>query len=147
MTFTLVGVTFRVPIGEMVVCLMQTVKAFLPWMLENNYGYIVQVASVIAFEGVAKLSGYCASKAAARSLAETLRHELRGQKKTGVSVTCVCPYQLDTSMFDRVKTTFPSLFPALRAEFVAERILQAMEERQFIVCTPRIMYLLIAVKG
>ncbi len=115
-------------------------------MLDNNYGYIVQVSSVMAYTGVNRLSSYCASKAAALSLSESLRQELRAQRKTGVSVTCVCPFQLDTGMFDGVTSTFPSLFPPLRAEVVAELILQAMEERQFVVCMPRSMYFLSALK-
>lgn len=115
-------------------------------MLENNYGYIVQISSVLAYSGVPRLSGYCASKAAALSFAETLRGELRVQKKTGVSVTCVCPFHIDTSMFTGATTAFPSLFPTLKAEGVAERILQAMKERQFLVAIPRSMYFLMFLK-
>ena len=78
---------------------LQTVKAFLPWMLDNNYGYIVSIASVMAFQGVPKLSDYSASKAAALSFAESLRYELRQEKKTGITVTCICPYHIRTELF------------------------------------------------
>lgn len=113
-------------------------------MLENNYGYVVQVSSILAYSGIPRLSSYCASKAAALSFAESLREELRAQRKTGVTVTCVCPFHIDTSMFAGVTT--PSLFPTLKAEEVAERTLQAMKQRQFIVAIPRSMYFLLFIK-
>lgn len=125
---------------------MQTVKAFLPWMLKYNYGYVVQISSIMAFQGIPRLGGYCASKAAAMSLSETLRWELKVMKKTGITVTCVCPYHINTEMFAGVTTNFSSLFKTLDAEYVVERILQAIDEKQFIVATPRIMYLLIFLK-
>lgn len=115
-------------------------------MLEYNYGYIVQVSSILAHTGIPRLGDYCASKAAALAFSEALRLELRGKKKTGISVTCVCPYHMDTTMFAGATTSFPSLFPALKAEYVVERILQAMEERQFIVNIPRLMYFLVFLK-
>lgn len=111
-------------------------------MLEYNYGYIVQVSSILAHTGIPRLSDYCASKAAALAFSEALRLELRGKKKTGISVTCVCPYHMDTTMFAGATTSFPSL----KAEYVVERILQAMEERQFIVNIPRLMYFLVFLK-
>ena len=115
-------------------------------MLENNYGYIVQVVSILGWCGLPRLGHYCASKAAAISTAESLRQELRAQKKTGISVTCVCPYHMDSTMFAGSTTSFPSLLPPLKLERVAERILQAMEEKQFMVALPKVMYLLPIVK-
>lgn len=123
------------------------VKAFLPWMIENNYGCVVQIASILGHTGIPKLSHYCASKAAAVSFADTLRQELRAQKKTGISVTCVCPFHIDTGgMFSGATSSLPSLFPPLKTEHVVDRILQAVEEKQFIVVIPRLMYLFIFMK-
>ena len=68
-------------------------------MLENNYGYIVAIASVLSFQGVPKLSDYCASKAATLSFMETLRYELRQAMKTGITVTAICPYHIRTELF------------------------------------------------
>ena len=86
---------------------LQTVRAFLPWMLENNYGYIVSISSVMAFSGVAGLTDYCASKAAAFTFAEALRHELKAANKNGITVTCVCPYHMSTGMFAGVNSMSP----------------------------------------
>ncbi len=125
---------------------LQTVKAFLPWMLDNDYGYIVSISSIMAFGGVPGLTEYCASKAAAYTFAEALRQELLAKKKTGISVTCVCPYHINTGMFNGVRPTFPSITRTLNEEEVAERTVRGMAERQFLVIQPRLYYLLIFVK-
>jgi all-trans-retinol dehydrogenase (NAD+) len=124
-----------------------TVKAFLPWMVDNNYGYIVSIASVMAFQGVPKLSDYSASKAAALSFAESLRYELRQEKKTGITVTCICPYHIRTELFKGVTTRFPSLMRTLTPEEVARRTVTAMADKQFIVVLPKIFYLAMFLKG
>ena len=68
-------------------------------MMEKNSGYIVSIASVMAFQGVPKLSDYSASKAAAVLFAESLRYELKRQGKTGILVTTICPYHIRTQLF------------------------------------------------
>ena len=119
----------------------QTVKAFLPWMMDNNYGYIVQISSVLSFMGIACLSDYCASKSAALTFSESLRSELISEGKTGVTVTCVCPYHMtNTGMFRSIKTRFPHLLPPLKAEDVANRVIRAVRDKQFLVVTPRHFY-------
>lgn len=116
-------------------------------MIDNNYGYIVSIASVLAFQGVPKLSDYTASKAAALSFMESLRYELRQDKKTGITLTCVCPYHIRTELFKGVTTRFPSLMRSLSPEEVAQRTLSAMADRQFVVILPRIFYLALFLKG
>lgn len=111
-------------------------------MMENNYGHIVQVASILGCFGQPRFSDYCASKAAAIAFSDTLRQELRAKKKTGISVTCACPGQMHTTMFAGVKTRIPWLFGPIRPEQVAERVLLAMEERQFLLVVPRLLYLI-----
>ena len=115
-------------------------------MMENNYGYIVSISSVVAFGGVPGLTDYSSSKAAALSFAETLRHELKTAKKSGITVTCVCPYHMSTGMFAGVKVKFPSILRTLKPEEVAERTLWAVIDRQFLVVLPKIFYLLIFLK-
>ena len=110
-------------------------------MVENNYGYIVEISSILAFAGAVGLSDYCASKSAVVSFSETLRSELMAAKKTGISVTCVCPYHIgNTSMFSSVRTKFPKLLPSLVAEDVAERVIRAVTEKQFLVVIPKSFY-------
>ena len=110
-------------------------------MMENNYGYIVQISSVLSFMGVAGLSDYCASKSAAVTFAESLRSELIAANKTGVTVTCVCPYHItNAGMFRSLKTKFPRLMPPLKVENVARRVIRAVKEKQFLVVMPRHFY-------
>ena len=110
-------------------------------MMENNYGYIVQISSVLSFMGVAGLTDYCASKSASLTFSESLRSELISVNKTGITVTCVCPYHISNAgMFGSIKTRFPRLIPTLRAEDVANRIIRAVRDKQFLVVTPRHFY-------
>lgn len=59
-------------------------RAFLPAMIAQGSGHVVNVASAAAFHGLPKFSAYSASKAAVAALSEALRAELAG---TGVDVT------------------------------------------------------------
>lgn len=43
---------------------------------------------------------YCASKFAAVGFAESIDFEMRDLGKTGVKTTIVCPYFINTGMFD-----------------------------------------------
>ena len=59
-------------------------RAFLPTMLQQRSGHVVNVASAAAFHALPKFSAYSASKAAVAALSEALRAELAG---SGVDVT------------------------------------------------------------
>lgn len=82
----------------------QTTKAFLPSMLEKNHGHIVTIASSASFFGTSGLCDYCASKFGAAGFDESLSMELGVLKKDGVNTTVVCPYYINTGMFDGVKS-------------------------------------------
>jgi len=49
------------------VSMLQTTKAFLPKMIENDRGHIATIASLAGHVGISKLVDYCASKFAAVS--------------------------------------------------------------------------------
>ena len=72
-------------------------KNFLPKMLEQNSGHIVNVASVAASFGLPGIASYCASKFAMLGFSEGLQHELKG---TNVKVTVVSPIMVKTNFFD-----------------------------------------------
>ena len=101
-------------------------KAFLPAMIERDRGHIVTIASAAGLIGVPRLTDYCASKFAAVGLDESLRVELK-QRGSAVRTTVVCPYYIDTGMFEGVKTRFSFLLPILQEAKVADRILKAVE--------------------
>lgn len=60
----------------------------LPDMIKRGRGRILNVASVVGFVPLPKMSVYGASKAYVLSFSEALSAELKG---TGVTVTCLCP--------------------------------------------------------
>ena len=81
-----------------------TTKAFLPDMIKTNSGHLVSIASAAGLIGIASLADYSASKFAVVGFDESIRMELRKSKINGVKTTCVCPYYINTGMFDGVKT-------------------------------------------
>ncbi|GMH56613.1 hypothetical protein TrRE_jg11409 [Triparma retinervis] len=119
-----------------------TVKAFLPHMISTNNGHIVTIASAAGLVGVAGLCDYCASKFGARGFNEALRLELRKMGKYGVHTMSVCPYFINTGMFDGVKTRFPFglLLPILEPSYVVHKIVQGMRRRRTELRMPRLMY-------
>ncbi len=78
-------------------------KAFLPSIIEKNHGHIVTIASMAALYGTAGLCDYTASKFAVFGYHESLRNELINLGKDKVQTTVVCPYYINTGMFDGIK--------------------------------------------
>jgi short-subunit dehydrogenase len=70
-------------------------RAYLPIMLEQDSGVIVNVSSVFGLIGWPTQSAYCASKFAVRGYTESLRHELRD---TGVDAVAVHPGGINTNI-------------------------------------------------
>jgi all-trans-retinol dehydrogenase (NAD+) len=124
-----------------VLSLFWTAKAFLPSMLEQNRGQLVNISSAAGLIGVAGLADYCASKFAAFGFDEALRMELRRQK-AGVRTTVICPFFIDTGMFEGVKTRFPLLLPILKKEYVAKRIVRAVLSGRRRLVMPPFAYLI-----
>ncbi len=120
--------------------LFWTCKAFLPDMVRSGRGHLVTVASAAGTIGVARLADYCATKWAAVGFDESLRVELR-RLAPGVRTTVVCPYFVDTGMFDGVRTRFSFLLPILKEDYVAERIVRAVRRNRRRLCMPRMVYL------
>lgn len=61
-------------------------RAFLPILLAQNEGAIVNVSSVFGIIGFPTQSAYCASKFAVRGYTESLRHELRDTNVRAIAV-------------------------------------------------------------
>ena len=69
--------------------------AFLPILLRQDAGVIVNTSSVFGLVGIPAQSAYCASKFAVRGFTDALRQELRG---TGVHAVCVHPGGIKTNI-------------------------------------------------
>jgi len=74
-------------------------RAVVPHMRANDYGRIVNIASIAGKEGNPNASAYSASKAGVISLTKSLGKELA---KTGIRVNCVTPAAVRTGMFDQM---------------------------------------------
>ncbi len=70
-------------------------SAFVPGMVKQGQGRVLNVASIAAFQPIPMLATYAATKAYVLSLSESLAEELRD---TGVTVTTLCPGITATNM-------------------------------------------------
>ncbi|NXX34993.1 RDHE2 dehydrogenase, partial [Nicator chloris] len=122
-------------------------KAFLPAMIATNHGHLVSIASCAGLAGRNQMSDYCASKFAAIGFAESIDAEMKALRKTGVKTTIVCPFAINTGMFDGVKCKWPRVLPLMDPEYVAERIISAVRQNQEVLFIPRILYVLYCLKS
>ncbi len=74
-------------------------KAVVPLMIKNNYGRIVNIASIAGKEGNPNASAYSTSKAGVIGLTKSLGKEL-AQKN--IAVNCVTPAAAKTRIFDQM---------------------------------------------
>ncbi len=92
--------------------------AFAPVLGANGGGALVNVLSVLSWLASPSTAMYCASKAAAWSLTNSLRVELQGQGTLVVGVHCA---YLDTDMTARIEApkTAPEIVAGLALDAVA----------------------------
>ena len=83
-----------------VFALTHLIKLFLPDMVKNKKGRILNIASTAAFQPGPLMAVYYASKAYVLYLSEALASELEG---TGVTVTALCPGPTKTGFQQRAK--------------------------------------------
>jgi NAD(P)-dependent dehydrogenase (short-subunit alcohol dehydrogenase family) len=74
-------------------------REWAPHLRANNYGRIVNIASVAGKDGNPNASAYSASKAAVIAMTKSLGKELAD---TGVRVNCVTPAAVKTAIFDQM---------------------------------------------
>lgn len=73
--------------------LTEMTHRFLPKLLNQNFGQIVNIASTAAFQPLPWMAVYAATKSYVLSLSEALNYEL---KETPVNVLAICPGATDT---------------------------------------------------
>lgn len=74
-------------------------KAVAPLMVEQNYGRIVNIASIAGKEGNPNASGYSAAKAGVIGFTKSLGKELA---KQDIAVNCITPAAARTAIFDQI---------------------------------------------
>jgi len=90
---------------------------------EKQSGHISIVSSVAGYRGFPAASGYCASKAALTSLAESLYFDF---KRYGVRVSVISPAFIKTPMTDKNKFPMPMI---KSPEFAAEKIFNGLTKK------------------
>ncbi len=94
-------------------------KAFVPNMIEQQWGRIVNIASAFAYEGHGNTPLYCSSKHALLGLSRSLYDDL---KKHNIRVFCISPGTTKTSMRDHINRKEADTF--IKPEEIAEYIVQ-----------------------
>lgn len=113
---------------------VEVTQAFLPAMLSQNRGAIVNLASMAAFQPTPYMTAYGATKAFVLSFSEGLWAEYR---KRGIRVLAVCPGPVDTGFFEA--TGRPELRAGmprrmmLKATRVVEESLEALAGNKMVV--------------
>lgn len=74
-------------------------KAVAPMMVAQNYGRIVNIASIAGKEGNPNASGYSAAKAGVIGFTKSLGKELA---KHDIAVNCITPAAARTAIFDQI---------------------------------------------
>jgi len=111
-------------------------KVFLPYLLKQNSGHIVNVASVGGSFGVPGIASYCATKFAMLGFSEGLHHELHD---TNVGVTVVSPIMVRTGLFDHPSFknfTRRATGISLSSETVANAIIKAADSPRLEIVVP-----------
>jgi len=101
----------------------------VPLMLKQGGGVIAGVSSLADVRGYPGSAGYCASKAAASTLLESARVELRG---TGVKIVTIRPGFVRTPMTDKNEFKMPFLWePEKAARFIRKGLERGKRVVQF----------------
>ena len=123
---------------------MQITRAFLPAMIVQKSGHIVNIASAAGMMANPNMSVYAGSKWAVLGWSESLRIELESLKQD-LHVTTVTPGYIDTGMFDGVKS--PLLLPLLKPKTIVDAIVKGVEQNKLFVRKPFMVNSLTFVKG
>jgi NAD(P)-dependent dehydrogenase (short-subunit alcohol dehydrogenase family) len=103
---------------------LRVTRAFTPALERNAPAAVVNILTLIALAPAGPMAGYSASKAAAHSITQALRAELRDR---GITVVGAYPGGIDTDMLAGVQA------PKAPPEVVARRIVAGLAAGQAVV--------------
>ena len=113
--------------------LMHIAKEFLPDMIDQCEGHIINLASASGLIANPNMSVYAASKWAVIGWSESVRLEME-REKTGVNITTVMPSYISTGMFDGAKSPF--MTPILTPDYIVDKIMEAVKNNTIILREP-----------
>ncbi len=128
-------------------------QAFLPTMMKQRSGHIINMGSMAGLLPVPTVAPYCASKFAVVGLSESMAADLAPY---GIKVTVICPGAVRTPLLERatrdLSTTPGSAIPrmfdrlGLSPQKQAEEIIKAVQKGKVIHANPGIMYPMLALQ-
>lgn len=123
--------------------LMHVALEFIPGMIENKKGHIINIASAAGYIATPKMAVYVASKHAVIGWSESVRLELEAISKD-LHVTTVTPSYINTGMFEGVRSP---IVPILKPDTAARQIIAGVKKNKIYVRMPWIVYTVPFFKG
>jgi short-subunit dehydrogenase len=114
--------------------LVAMTHAFLPDLIERPEAHLVNISSASGFVGLPYGSTYASSKWAVIGFSESIRSELKVLGHEHVHMTIVCPSFIGTGMFEGAEA--PKATEILEPEYLAEKVVQAVERDRVYVLEP-----------
>ena len=115
-----------------VLALTELTRLLVPGMVARHRGKVLLVASTASFQPGPRMAVYFATKAYVLSLGEALAYELR---RTGVTVTTLCPGATATNFFKAAGANEIALRPSMSAAEVARIGYRALTAGRRVVIT------------
>ncbi len=107
-----------------------TISAVLPSMISRKAGHIVTTVSISSYRGLPNMAGYCASKAAAAALMDSLRVDL---KPYGITCTTLNPGWIQTGVINTIEAAKPGVTDLATA---GRKLAYGIERKKQYVCFP-----------
>jgi NAD(P)-dependent dehydrogenase (short-subunit alcohol dehydrogenase family) len=101
-------------------------REFVPAMVSQKWGRVINIASVAGLEGARYVSHYAAAKHAVIGFTRSVALELAG---TGVTVNAVCPGYVDTPMTEHVIANIQERTQLPREQALAAMLATTGQER------------------
>ena len=95
-------------IGVNLMGVVHGIHTFLPLLLEQDEGHVVNTASLAGLGGVGGMGVYCATKSAVVGLSESLHHDLAA-RGSAVGVSVLCPGFVQTRIGDSARNAPPAV--------------------------------------
>ncbi|WP_240928141.1 SDR family NAD(P)-dependent oxidoreductase [Thalassoroseus pseudoceratinae] len=131
--------TIRQLVDVNIQALTELTYRFLPQMLGRGHGAIVNVSSVAAFQPVAWMGAYAASKAYVLHFSESIWAEVRDR---GVTVMALCPGVTKTNFFDVAGVpNWLKKHSSQTPDAVVRKALRAMEKRRLYAIPGKMNYI------
>ncbi|XP_050669807.1 epidermal retinol dehydrogenase 2-like [Leptidea sinapis] len=120
------------------------IQAFLPVMVQRNYGHIVAMSSMAGLQGIKNLVPYCGSKYAVKGIMDSLAVELRSDPRdlSGIKLTTIFPYIINTGLCKKPRIRFKNLMKVVEPGEAADIIINAMRREYTEISIPQDLHYL-----